>query len=443
MKYYWTAGRIATTPPSRRKDANGGDANDHDDVDDEPDDPTTRSRLPCDRPSDDDDDDDGGGGGEGGVGVVRHRHLRRRPSDDERRQPHQRQQQQHRRQARAVTSGYRWWRGYDRKREKLFIPLLLLVVAALLLWSFLSGGASLPDLGEEKPTRLRSLPAVRGAHFIKAKATSTISRPRQLTLKTKTTRPPTQKPTHRFDCAKALIPQQQHEKNDDVIVRSSDANETLAVISVCIPGDRFDGEYIDASFANKMLFCDRWGAECILSRERLHPETTPKQYSPKWEKLFYITKAMYTTNADWLLWLDCDAAFTNFDLDWRVHLDGYLDRSRVLVASRDASGINLGVFLVPNTPYSRFFVEMMAEERYEIERRALSHKDQNALKNLLAKSPQLGCSVDDSVPQDKINSVGFFPNRTLKSFLSVLELVAAWSVTSLFRVPLPPSISII
>jgi hypothetical protein len=53
-------------------------------------------------------------------------------------------------------------------------------------------------------------------------------------------------------------------------------------------------------------------------------------------------------------------------------------------------------------------MEMMAEERYEIERRALSHKDQNALKNLLAKSPQLGCSVDDSVPQDKINSVGFF-----------------------------------
>jgi hypothetical protein len=400
MKYYWTAGRITTTPPSRRRNANGGDANDHDD-DDEDVDPTTRSRLPCDHPSDD--GGGGGGGGEGGGGVV-HRHLRRRPSDDERRQPHQqqhqRQQQQQRQWPRAVTSGYRWWRGYDRKREK-FILLLLVLVAALL-WFFLSGGASSPDV-EEKPTRLRSPPAVR-AHFIKAKATSPISRPRQLTLKTKT-RPPTQKPTHRFDCTKALIPQQ-HENNDD-IVRSSDANETLAVISVCIPGDRFDDEYIDASFANKMLFCNKWGAECILSRERLHPET-PKKYSPKWEKLFYITKAMYTTNADWLLWLDCDAAFTNFDLDWRVHLDGYLDRSKVLVASRDVSGINLGVFLVPNMPYSRFFMEMMAEERYEIERRALSHKDQNALKNLLAKSPQLGCSVDDSVPQDKINSVGFF-----------------------------------
>ena len=393
-------------PPSRRRNANGGDANgDHDDDGDYP----KRSRSPCDQPSDDDDDDDDddNDGGEGSGGVVRHRHLRRRPSDDERRRPHQQQHRQ-RQWPREVTSGYRWWRGCDREREK-FIPLLLIlvvvvvVVVAALLWFFLPSGASLPDV-EEKPKRLRSLPAVR-AHFIKAKATSPISRPRQSTLKTKT-RPPTPKPTHRFDCTKALIPQQR-ENNDDVDVRSSAANETLAVISVCIPGDRFDDEYIDASFSNKMLFCDKWGAECILSRERLHPET-PKQYSPKWEKLFYITKAMYTTNADWLMWLDCDAAFTNFDLDWRVHLDGYLDRSKVLVASRDVSGINLGVFLVPNTPYSRFFMEMMAEERYEIERRALSHKDQNALKNLLAKSPQLGCSVDDSVPQDKINSVGSF-----------------------------------
>ena len=47
-KYYWTAGRIASTPPSRRRNVNGGDANEW-------------SRLPCDHPSD-------GGGGEGGEG---------------------------------------------------------------------------------------------------------------------------------------------------------------------------------------------------------------------------------------------------------------------------------------------------------------------------------------------------------------------------------------
>ncbi|KAL3807492.1 hypothetical protein ACHAXA_003983 [Cyclostephanos tholiformis] len=142
-----------------------------------------------------------------------------------------------------------------------------------------------------------------------------------------------------------------------------------------------------------------------LHNKRLQSgKTTPPEHSPKWEKLFAITKAMYTSATDWLLWLDCDAAFTNFDIDWRVHLRDHLDKSRVLVASRDISGINLGVFLVPNTPYSRFFVEMMSEERYDIERRQLSHKDQNALKNLLTKSPQLACSIDDSVPQGMINS---------------------------------------
>jgi hypothetical protein len=46
------------------------------------------------------------------------------------------------------------------------------------------------------------------------------------------------------------------------------------------------------------------------------------------------------------------------------------NNDKVLVASRGVLGINLGVFLVPNTPYSRFFMEMMAEERYKIERRA-------------------------------------------------------------------------
>ncbi|KAL3807488.1 hypothetical protein ACHAXA_003979 [Cyclostephanos tholiformis] len=205
-----------------------------------------------------------------------------------------------------------------------------------------------------------------------------------------------------------------HNILDDDAVRSSSSSssspndETLAVISVCIPGDRFNAEYIDASLSNKRYFCDKWNATCILSRDRRSTRRPGeiRDYSPKWEKLHSIIQTMKrSTDVDWILWLDCDAAFTNFDIDWRVHLRDRLDRSRVLIASRDRNGINLGVFLVPNTPYSRFFVEMMLEERHVVERDGMFHRDQNALKNLLAKSAQLKNSVDDSVPQGMINSV--------------------------------------
>jgi hypothetical protein len=202
---------------------------------------------------------------------------------------------------------------------------------------------------------------------------------------------------------------------------SSNQNRTLAVISACIPGDRFDAEYINASLSNKQRYCDRWEAICILSRERGFNNQRPggggtnrRDYSPKWEKLHSIINTMeLMTHVDWLLWLDCDAAFTNYDIDWRIHMNDYLDDSRVLLASRDDNGINLGVFLLPNTPYARFFVEMMLEERHDVERRGLFHKDQNALKNLLEKSSQLKRSINDGVPQGMINSVSSFlpPHR--------------------------------
>ena len=50
---------------------------------------------------------------------------------------------------------------------------------------------------------------------------------------------------------------------------------------------------------------------------------------------------------------------------------------------------------------------MMLHEKHDIERTGLFHTDQNALKNLLKKSSQLERSIDDNVPQGKMNSVSF------------------------------------
>ena len=68
------------------------------------------------------------------------------------------------------------------------------------------------------------------------------------------------------------------------------------------------------------------------------------------------------------MWLDCDAAFTNLQIDWRKHLRGYLDRDKVLIASKDKNGINLGVLFVPNTEQARKFILTLYEMRHWVER---------------------------------------------------------------------------
>lgn len=200
--------------------------------------------------------------------------------------------------------------------------------------------------------------------------------------------------------------------------QSAVVNGTLAVVSACISGPRFNAQYIDASFSNKQYFCDKWGTECILSKQILQhstpdataPKSTTaaklKKYSLKWEKLYLLNRTLYTTTAQWLLWLDCDAAFTNYDIDWEKHLHDYLDTTKVLIASKDSNGtvLNLGVFLIPNTNESKLFINNLWKERHAVEQSGLFHKDQNALRFVLRKFPQYQSSIIDTVPQKLLNS---------------------------------------
>ena len=213
---------------------------------------------------------------------------------------------------------------------------------------------------------------------------------------------------------------------------------TLVVLSVCIPGERFSDEYVHASLYNKQTFCNKWGVECILSNQRLAPNDPPppsiftastyniknsknptttttkkkstlplKPYSPKWEKLYLLNRTLHThPNADWLMWLDCDAAFTNLDIHWQTHLHPYLlDNTKVLVASKDKAGINLGVFFIPNTPPAKQLIKLLWEERHHVERYKFFLKDQVALQRVLKARPQIQRYIYTDVPQRTINSV--------------------------------------
>jgi len=133
--------------------------------------------------------------------------------------------------------------------------------------------------------------------------------------------------------------------------QQSQRKQTLAVISVC-NDKQFNPAYIASSLANKQAFCDKWGAACILSKSQ-----------DVWEKFHQISHALGTTDADWIMWLDCDAAFTNLDIDWHEHLRGYLDSSKVLLASTYKNSTDLGVMFVPNNKLAGQFMDELYETR--------------------------------------------------------------------------------
>eukprot|EP00956_Cyclotella_meneghiniana_P005836 scaffold7611_cov47-Cyclotella_meneghiniana.AAC.4 len=111
---------------------------------------------------------------------------------------------------------------------------------------------------------------------------------------------------------------------------------------------------------------------------------------------------MHATDAvDWVLWMDCDAAFTNMMIDWRLHIP--LNTSKLMVVSEDKNGINLGVFLVPNTLQSREFISQMYQKRHYVEQMQFKWKDQSALIELMKDDPTIKSRIE-VVPQRKLNA---------------------------------------
>jgi hypothetical protein len=92
---------------------------------------------------------------------------------------------------------------------------------------------------------------------------------------------------------------------------------SLAIVSTCIPGPRFSYEYIYVSHMNKRDYCERYNATCILPDQQLE---TNSNLHKKWDKLYHIKNTLETKPyIDWVLWMDCDAAFTNFGKLQRVY----------------------------------------------------------------------------------------------------------------------------
>ena len=179
-------------------------------------------------------------------------------------------------------------------------------------------------------------------------------------------------------------------ENDYVTTNITAGSPSLAIVSACIPGERFPTEYVNMSQTNKLHYCKRYNAKCILPTTRVDNQS---DLHTKWDKLYYINRTMHTEQVDWVLWMDCDTAFTNFEIYWYTHLRKHLNTSQLMVVAKDVAGINLGVFLVPNTQISRGLIQAMYKLRFQLDKQFF-HKDQSALKHLIKKNPQMESRIE-------------------------------------------------
>jgi len=184
----------------------------------------------------------------------------------------------------------------------------------------------------------------------------------------------------------------------------SQAPPKIAVMSACLL-PKYGGRYQEASLRNKLAWCGRWGATCLLHTARHSTGTT---HHARWEKFVRINEVLNTRpDIEWLFWLDCDAVFTNLTIDWRQQLGKSLNRDAVMIAGEtkpDPYGLNTGVFLMPNTNATRQFVANVLGRADGIDQRKTSWKDQQALLDMKEEGYPLYSRIK-RVPNRLMNSM--------------------------------------
>jgi hypothetical protein len=75
----------------------------------------------------------------------------------------------------------------------------------------------------------------------------------------------------------------------------------------------------------------------------------------RWDKILALNRTLHSSKLGvWVLWLDCDAVFTNTNAKWRNLIYNYPWQE--LVLNRDCNGMNSGVFFIKNTQFGRDFI---------------------------------------------------------------------------------------
>lgn len=214
----------------------------------------------------------------------------------------------------------------------------------------------------------------------------------------------------------------------------------FAVCSVCIPGKKITPGIVDMALENRRAYAERHPADQV--RVALSSERRVPQSDPRWEKAALLIETMGRGEAkagdpEWVMWLDCDALFTNFDTSLAEVVERFawansgIDLKPMwahdeglsmvgtgsgsapgalpadLLIARDNEGINSGVFLLRNSPWGRRFIREVFDMRVDLDKKRTPWRDQLAIITLLLKRDAAGFVPEDHVaivPQRLFNS---------------------------------------
>lgn len=130
--------------------------------------------------------------------------------------------------------------------------------------------------------------------------------------------------------------------------------------------------YAEAAIANQKAYAQTFGYQQIsetgiISDEFSDPENEVplRKQGLYWQKIAALEKAFNNPSLDfdWILWIDSDAVFTNFDQDLSSLVEKFGKGKDLLVpldASNRAIQINNGVFFIRNSDWSRSFIRTVA-----------------------------------------------------------------------------------
>ena len=141
----------------------------------------------------------------------------------------------------------------------------------------------------------------------------------------------------------------------------------VGIVSLC---DHNVDAICAASVANKQAYADRHGYDVIVDSEIID-ESRPTS----WSKLLAMRK--YLPYYDYLFYVDVDTIIANVD----VKLEDIVDYGYDQILAADRNGLNCGVWLIRNTPWSLWFLdEMWAQEQLVApSTRVLFHYEQRAM----------------------------------------------------------------
>eukprot|EP00386_Alphamonas_edax_P016211 GDKI01049524.1.p1 GENE.GDKI01049524.1~~GDKI01049524.1.p1 ORF type:complete len:284 (+),score=75.18 GDKI01049524.1:3-854(+) len=128
----------------------------------------------------------------------------------------------------------------------------------------------------------------------------------------------------------------------------------------------------DLAYMNHKSYAEIHGYKYFMHRESVIPDREPhlSKMALVWRRFknLGVTTFPATPGPEWLLWIDCDAFFTNLSLPLEGLIETYApDQSGVdFVVAEDIAGINTGVLLFRNTPWTLDFLSEVFASPYSI-----------------------------------------------------------------------------